>query len=418
MCILNIKCPFAKCGSSNWKYSGYKPLKKGETVKKQRFYCNDCKKEFLDEDILDQFPDTDLELIRENIRLDKRSQKFQDTNRIERKSVREYARLDNAVSEYNKELIKVLDRYNLAKFTLKHKNYQNEAAGIFHLTDPHFNELVNLAINKYDFNIASKRCKLFVEEAREYFKLKNVKNVLFAMTGDLLNSDRRLDELLAQATNRSKASLLAVRLIELMILDLNKDFNLTVANVTGNESRIAKDIAWNDIVATDNYDFTIFNFLSFLFRNCKGINFITGRDPMEQIVKVGNKNILLIHGHQIKGKTENGVQGIKGKYTARGITIHFIIFGHLHSARLGDVYARGSSMVGANEYSERGLQLTSRASQNIHIVYSSDRIDSIKIDLQHTEHIEGYDIETEIEAYNAKSADRIRAKKTIFEVVI
>ena len=175
-----------------------------------------------------------------------------------------------------------------------------------------------------------------------------------------------------------------------MILDLNKDFNLTVANVTGNESRIAKDIAWNDILATDNYDFTIFNILNYLFRGSKGITFLTNADPMEQIVKVGNKNIMLIHGHQIKGKTEKAIQGIKGKYAAKGITIHFIISGHLHSARLGDVYARGSSVVGANEYSERGLQLTSRASQNIHIVYSSNRIDSVKIDLQHTEHIEGY----------------------------
>jgi len=414
--LLSIKCP--NCQSSNWIYSGYAKQKKGETVKAQQFFCKDCQTTFTDKKILDQFPDVDLELLRENIRLAKRTQRFQDSNRIERKAFREYARIDNAVAEYNKELIKVLDRYNLAQFTLKHKNYQNEAAGIFHLTDPHFNELVNLAINKYDFNIAAKRSKLFVEEAREYFKLKNVKNVLFAMTGDLLNSDRRLDELLAQATNRSKATFLAVRLIELMILDLNKDFNLTVANVTGNESRIAKDIAWNDIMATDNYDFTIFNILGYLFRGSKGIGFLLNEDPMEQIVKVGNKNILLIHGHQIKGKTEKAIQGIKGKYAAKGITIHFIISGHLHSARIGDVFARGSSMVGANEYSERGLQLTSRASQNIHIIYSSNRIDSVKIDLQHTEHIEGYNIENELEAYNAKSADRIRKKRTVFEVVI
>ena len=414
--MLNIKCP--ECGSENWIYSGYGHKKKGETTKPQQFFCKDCGATFTDKKVLDQFPECDLELLRENIKLAKRTQRFQDSNRIERKAFREYARIDNAVAEYNKELIKVLDRYNLAQFTLKHKNYQNEAAGIFHLTDPHFNELVNLAINKYDFTVASKRCKLFVEEAREYFKLKNVKNVLFAMTGDLLNSDRRLDELLAQATNRSKATFLAVRLIELMILDLNKDFNLTVANITGNESRITKDIAWNDIIATDNYDFTIFNILNYLFKGSKGITFFNDGDPMEQVVKVGNKNILLIHGHQIKGQVEHAVQGIKGKYAARGIKIDFIIFGHLHSTRIGDVYARGSSVVGANEYSERGLQLTSRASQNIHIVYSSNRIDSIKIDLQHTEHIEGYDIETEIEAYNAKSADRIRKKRTIFEVVI
>ncbi|MEA2016151.1 MAG: hypothetical protein U9O59_05550 [Actinomycetota bacterium] len=414
--MIKIKCP--DCGSSNWIYSGYAKRGKGETERPQQFFCKDCGRTFTDKKILDQFPDADLELIRENLRLDKRAQKFQDRNRIEKKSVREYARIDNAVSEYNKELIKVLDQYNLAKFTIKHKNYQNEAAGIFHLTDPHFNELVNLAINRYDFNVASKRTKLFVEEAREYFKLKNVKNVLFAMTGDLLNSDRRLDELLNEATNRSKATFLAVRLIELMILDLNKDFNLTVANVTGNESRIAKDNAWSNIMASDNYDFTVFNMLGYLFRKSKGIQFLLNGDPMEQIVKIGNKNILLLHGHQIDGKMEKAIQGIKGKYTAQGITIHFIISGHLHSARIGDIYARGSSMVGANAFSERKLQLTSRASQNIHIIYSSDRIDSIKIDLQNTKHIEGYNIENEIAAYNAKSADRIRNKKTIFEVVI
>ena len=128
--MLNITCP--KCHSSNWRYSGFKPLKKGETVKKQRFYCNGCDKEFLDEDILSQFPDIDLELLRENLRLAKRAQKFQDSNRIERKSVREYIRIDNAVSEYNSELVKILDQYNLSKFTIKHKNYHNEAAGIFH----------------------------------------------------------------------------------------------------------------------------------------------------------------------------------------------------------------------------------------------------------------------------------------------
>ena len=407
--MIDIRCP--ECQGTNWIFKGYRK-------KAQKFKCKDCGRQFTDKEVLDQFPECDLELLRENIRLSKKTQRFQDSNRIERKSFREYARLDNAVSEYNKELIKVFDKYDLSKFTIQHDNHQNKAAGIFHLTDPHFNELVSLAINKYDFTIAAKRCKLFVEEARQYFKLKNITNVLFAMTGDLLNSDRRLDELLNQAVNRSKASFLALRIIELMILDLNKDFNITVANVTGNESRLAKDIAWSDVMATDNYDFTIFNFLNYLFRNCEGIKFIANSDPMEQVVKVGNKNVLLIHGHQITGNTEKAIQGIKGKYTAQGITINFIISGHLHSARIGDVFARGSSIVGANDYSQRGLQLTSRASQNIHIVYTDNRIDSIKIDLQNVNDIIGYDIEKELEAYNAKSADRVRQRKTVFEVVI
>lgn len=415
--MIKIVCHW--CKSENWTYNGYKPLKEGQEVRAQRFICKDCKKEFTDEHILEKHPELDIELIRENIRLEKKSQKFRDSNRVERKSFREYARLDNAVAEYNKELVKVLDKHNLSKFTLKHKSYGNDAAGIFHLTDTHFNELVSLTINKYDFEIAAKRCKLFVEEARDYFKLKNIRNVLFAMTGDLLNSDRRLDELLNEATNRSKATFLATRIIELMILDLNKDFNLTVANVTGNESRVQKDIAWSNLLATDNYDFTIFNILSYLFKGSRGVYFVDNADPMEQVVRIADKNILLIHGHQLaKSKMERAIQEIKGKYAARGILISFVISGHLHSARLGDVYARGSSLVGANDYSERGLQLTSRASQNIHIIYSNDRIDSIKIDLQDTKNVEGYNIEKELVAYNAKSSDRLVKKTVAFEVVI
>lgn len=415
--MISIKCHW--CKSENWRYNGYKPLKEGQKVRIQRFFCKDCNKEFNDEHILEMYPNLDIELMRENIRLEKKSQKFRDTNRIERKSVREYVRIDNAVSEYNKELIKLLERYNLAEFTISHNTYSGEAVGIVHLTDCHFNELVNLSNNKYNFSVASKRCKLFVNEAREYFKLKNVKNVLFAMTGDLLNSDRRLDELLNEATNRSKATFVAVRLIELMLLDLNYDFNVTVANVTGNESRVQKDIAWSDILATDNYDWTVFNVLEYLFRDSKGIYFVKNADPLEQIIKVSNKNILLIHGHQLAKKNiEKAIQEIRGKYAARGIIIDFVILGHLHSAYIGDTFARGSSLVGANDYSDKGLQMISRASQNIHIIYTSDRIDSIKIDLQDTEHVGGYDIERELIASNIKATGGTENKKIAFEITV
>ena len=413
---MKIKCPH--CGSENWVFNGHSYIKKSKT-KYQRFRCLNCGKEFNEKGLLKQFPELDLEMLVENIKLAKQKQRFQDLNRIERKAFRENARLENAVVEYNKKLIEVLEKYNLAKFTIKHKNIETKAAGIFHLTDTHFNELVSLPVNKYDFNIASKRCKLFVDEARRYFKMKNVKNVLFAITGDLLNSDRRLDELLNEATNRSKATFLAVQLIEYMLLDLNKDFNLTVANVTGNESRIGKDISWSNILATDNYDFTIFNMLDYLFKNSKGITFVTNVDPLEQVVKVANKNILLIHGNQISNKNmEQSIAKLRGKYAARNIVVDFVISAHCHSCRVGDVYARGSSLVGANAYSDRALQLTSRASQNIHIIYKTDRIDSIKIDLQDTTNIKGYNIQKLLDVYHAKSSDKVEKQETIFKVVI
>ena len=50
----------------------------------------------------------DKDIIEYNIRLAKQKQKFQDLNRIERKSFREDSRQENALVEYNTEIIKLL----------------------------------------------------------------------------------------------------------------------------------------------------------------------------------------------------------------------------------------------------------------------------------------------------------------------
>jgi predicted phosphodiesterase len=258
---------------------------------------------------------------------------------------------------------------------------------------------------------------MFVDKAKIYFNSVGIKRILIAMTGDLLNSDRRLDELLAESTNRSKATFLSVSLLRQMIMDLAQSYAVTIAGVVGNESRITKDVGWVDNVATDNYDYTIFNILRLLFEN-SGVKFIEG-DMIEKVVEVAGQNILLVHGNQIKSTNmEQSIQKIKGKYNARGIHIHFVLSGHLHSCRISDSFARGASLVGANAYSENALQLEGRASQNIHIFYTNGNRDSIKIDLQNTFDIKGYEINSELEAYNAKSLSKAKKKVTIHKIVI
>ncbi len=401
-----IFCP--DCNSEQLHKRGFLETNEG---KDQRYVCNKCGRWFTNRSF-------DREILGENVRLAKQRQRFMDSNRIERKSFRQFARVENAVTEYNKELISIVKKYDLSKYTIKHKNPKSKGAGILQLSDGHFNELVDLLMNKSDFTIVSKRCKKFVDQARRYFKLFNVSNILFAMTGDMLNSDRRLDELLSQATNRSKATILAVIIIEQMLLDLNKDFNVKVVSVSGNESRMKEEMGWTDIIATDNYDFTIFEILNLLFRKSKGIIFERGDNPLEQVIEIGGQNVLVTHGLAIEKDIEKSVQRKVGQYATRGIKLDFVIFGHMHSCRIGDTYARGSSMVGANAYSEEGLHLTGRASQNIHIIFDKNNRDSIKIDLQDVEGIEGYKIEKKLEAYHAKSADKVKKETTIFKVVI
>ncbi len=377
---------------------------------KQRWGCKACRSKSV-------YPicDADHDVIRENVRLSKQKQKAQDKNRIFNKSFREHARIENAVEEYSKELKTLFEKHSLNLSTNTFK-INNKAVGVIQFSDVHFNELVELENNRYDFKVASSRVRYFVNRARLYFKTANITNVVIALTGDLMNSDRRLDELLNQATNRAKATFLGVDILQQAILDLNEDFNITVASVVGNEGRANKELGWSDVVATDNYDYTIFQCLRYLFRK-NSVKFVHG-DPSELVINVAGQNLLMLHGHgSLKGKLDTSVNQIAGRYSLKGIKIDYVIFGHVHSAHVGDNFGRSSSMVGANDYSEKALNLNGRASQNCYIFYKNGNRDGIKVDLQNVNQ-KGYDIDESLEAYNAKSAEKRKTKTTIFEVVV
>ena len=115
---------------------------------------------------------------------------------------------------------------------------------------------------------------------------------------------------------------------------------------------------------------------------------------MEKVVNVAGQNLLIIHGHGgIKTGVEKSITQMIGRYRMRGTKIDYVIFGHIHSARIGDLYSRSSSMVGSNSYSERALNLAGRASQNC-------------------------DIDESLAEYNPKSHDKITQGTTIFKVVV
>jgi len=358
-----------------------------------------------------KFTIADKEIVQYNLRLSKQKQRLQDLQRIERKSFREHTRLENALVEYNNELINILHEHSLNTKVKIHKD-KTKGALIVQIADTHFNELVDLDCNKYDFNIASKRLEKFAHYIKKYVTFYNVKNVLIAITGDLLNSDRRLDEKLSMATNRAKATFLGTHLLKHFILDINQVANISVACVTGNESRVNEELGWVDIVASDNYDFTIFEMLRLLLPD---ITFIRG-SSLELVVNVANQNVLLIHGHQLGKMDSNQVGKVISKYARKGTTIDFIICGHLHETMITDTLARSSSLVGANAYSENALNLYSRAAQNIYVMMDDGRHD-IRIDLQHS-NFKGYPIDLELASYNAKSLEKTYKKETVFKIIV
>ncbi len=354
----------------------------------------------------------DKEIVQYNVRLAKQKQRFADLNRIANKSFRESARTENALVEYNKELITLLQKESL-KTTVKKYRDKTKAVLVVQIADTHFNELVDIDSNKYDFEIASKRLQKFAHHIKKYAKFYGIKNILVAITGDLINSDRRLDEKLSLSTNRAKATFLGVHLLKHFILDLNQVSNIQVCCVTGNESRVNEELGWVDIVASDNYDFTIFEMLNLLLPE---IHFIKG-NALEIVVEINGQNLLVIHGHQLGKMDSNQVGKVISKYAAKGVIINMIICGHLHETMIRDNIARSASLVGSNAYSENALNLSGTAAQNIYIFTNDGRHD-IRIDLQETNLWDGYPINKELSSYNAKSLNKTQEKQTIFKIII
>lgn len=341
-------------------------------------------------------------------------QKARDLNKNLNKESRELFRATNTIEELNKAVIK---KFNEVSFDIKVNNHLkiSNSTIVVQLSDTHFNELVDLPNNNYDFKIASQRMEMYANEVKILCKAYNINQIVLALTGDLLNSDRRLDEITSQATNRAKASLIATNLLEYFILDLNQVANIKIVSVTGNESRIREEFGFGDIVVSDNYDLIIYNMLKLLFKGKKGIEFIDG-NPVEQVLKINNKNILILHGTTIKKDTQAGIQQVIGKYAAKGFNIDYVLFGHVHFANITDLYARSGSLVGNNVYSDYGINLVTRASQNLHIIKENGTISNYRVELQNSDEFEGYLIQDDLEAYNAKSYSKLYKRHIIIEI--
>lgn len=362
----------------------------------------------------------DKELIGENVKLTKQTQKERDKNRIKDKSYREYSRVENAVEEYAKSILEQnkLQSKNLNKLNIKPSKLKSGGIGVIHITDVHSNELIDLPHNKYDFTILSKRLKKHITESLSYFKYKGVGSVLMAFTGDLMNSDRRLDELLSASTNRAKATVLTVHIFKQAILQVAKEYNVKIVSVLGNESRVNKEMTFSNEALSDNYDFTIMGCLKqiFEFSDIKNVSFVS-IDKVSEIVDFGSQKWLI--AHNLSGSLDNQTktQSEIGMYSLMGHNIDFIIGGHIHATRITDISSRSASMAGSNSYNENALGLIGRANHNCYVVNGKERYIQVN-DIQDVDGIVGYDVVKELEAYNAKSSNKTKSKQVIMSIVI
>ncbi|BES63111.1 hypothetical protein [Dysgonomonas capnocytophagoides] len=365
----------------------------------------------------------DKELIVENVRLAKDKQKLQDVQRIERKSFREDARIENAVTQFGKDLAnqnrlyanKLLEKINIQPLVYSENKH---GVGVIQITDVHANELIDLPHNQYNWTVLSKRMKKLINESLRYFAFRNVKKVTMVYTGDLCNSDRRLDELLNQSTNRAKAANLLAHIITQSILEVrNAGYEVGIVSVLGNESRVKQEMTFSNEAFSDNYDYTIMAQVRQVleFANIEGITFHS-IDKMENVIDFGEQKWLVMHDMPQSTSKQEKTQSIIGKYALSGKPVDFVISGHIHAHRGTDISCRSGSMSGSNTYNEHALGVIGRASGVCYVVDGKERYYQY-IDLQYAEN-EGYGIVKELEAYNIKSELKTRQQTAIFQVVI
>lgn len=374
----------------------------------------------LNDDSIDEVPDIDQEIVDQNVKLGQRLQKNADINRLKNKSFRESARRYNALEDLTENLISLVKKHKPIDKIMVHKNPNSSAVGVIQFSDIHFNEQVDLPNNEYNFEIASKRIRKHVQKAIHYFSSQDISNVVFVMSGDMFNSDRRLDEILENATNRTKAVYLGYTIMRMAILELNQHFNVEVVGVCGNEARVGKDLGWSQVIASENYDFTLLHLLYEGMNGTKGVNVHIHEDPSECIITIAGQNLLIVHGHSLANKKTDPMKYVnqaKSKYSDLNIKVDYVVWGHVHEAHIGDEFARSGSTVGSNDYSFKGLNLGGRASQNLHIFYDDGGRDNMKIDLQNVENVEGYPIDEALETY-ASSHSKNKVSVVIQSVLV
>lgn len=360
------------------------------------------------------------ECLEANAKYAKNEQKYRDVSNAKGKHFREYVRIENTLEELSTSILETLQNTKFNNNIPKQEwDENNEMVGVIHWSDLHFNEYVDLETNQYNWTVASKRIKKHLTYCIKIFKCFGIKKVFIAGTGDFLNSDRRLDELLINCDNRAKAVVLAYDLLRQAILELSKHFMVDGAFVCGNESRLDLDINNARKLVSNNFDYTIAMMLSAYFKNCKNVNIFLPDNPEECVVNILGKNVLLLHGHKgISSDIETSISRICSKIgKSKNCTIDYVLFGHIHSAYISDNFARSGSLTGDNEYSYNKLQLISKASQNCYI-FSKKDIHCFRIDLQNTDGINGYKFDNSIETYNSKSKEKCNEYKEIIKVVI
>lgn len=245
------------------------------------------------------------------------------------------------------------------------KSSKNDLNPIMILTDLHIGKIVNsddmLGFNEYNLEKAKERISVATAKFINFYKKfeDEIETINVLLLGDLIENDLNHQNELEfsiplQIEKASEIILGAIQTIQ----NAFKDKEIRVFGVVGNHGRFVsmskgKKMPTYDIL-NSSYEFLIFKFLEL-----QGVN-IFFNSANEQLVKIGDLNLLLTHGDNMKINTAspNSIinqiekktklfQEIKNNY------FDLLCMGHLHSPfNYNNKIIIGGSPLGYDDYAK------------------------------------------------------------------
>lgn len=327
------------------------------------------------------------EMQKDIIDMGRKIQKLNDSNRILRKHTRNINRSETISESLFVELLDRIAEYRYSddgNIRYNSNLYDSKNSMIIQLSDIHIGHKVSLRNNIFNYNVAETRLNKFFDKALDIVENHKINDIHIVLTGDLINLDTRLDQLLTSESTRAESLIKAFDLLEKNIRKIieNTDAKISLSGVVGNESRLKghENFSSVDAVAIDSFDYILFQMLKRRFY--RDIEFINDCEFINDVITVNNKNIAITHGNYFKTLKEDEMQSFKmNLYEQTNKKVDYVIFGHIHDTLIKNTFARSGSLVGANAYATNQLLISNSVpSQNLHIV-SEDGIYTLAIKL-------------------------------------
>lgn len=240
---------------------------------------------------------------------------------------------------------------------------RREVVPVIVASDWHIEETVTAAItnglNEYNLDIAQESVKQFfskscdkINEAKEH---KEVKTVVVALLGDIINGVLRAEDLESNQTSSVDALTLARSLIYSGIKALVRasGCNIRVICCVGNHGRLTEKIHFSNQVH-QSLEYLLYKTLERDFRDYEKVTFVVSEAPYV-IQPIFGVRVRFHHGHSIK--FHGGIGGIAVPVLRKIAQMNTIeeadldVIGHFHTSQMFSNVIVNGSLVGSNGFS-------------------------------------------------------------------